>query len=109
MRRLSLIIVAALTSGCCYDTRQYSTGGAVGPVQSMTVHTRSILTAPAQPSVPPSVHVTRRYMGARPAWYEVGFYLPEPSVVRDCNGNLWIEEYAWGYPPPHVATPATTR
>ncbi len=91
MRRLALILAAALTSGCCYDTRQYSTGGAVGPVQSMTVHTRSILMAP------------------RPAWYEVGYYLPEPSIVRDCNGNLWVEEYAWGYPPPDVATPATTR
>lgn len=104
MRLALLILSLAALSGCCYQSRYYA-----GPAQSMVQHQTTVFSAPQQPDTAPRVHVTRRYMGARPAWYEVGYYLPEPTIVRDCNGNMWVEEYVWGYPPPNVATPVTAR
>lgn len=104
---LALILAALCTGGCCYESRSYVQP--IGPLQAMTVNTTAVLAAPQQPDVGPVIHVTRRYMGPRPAWYETGYYLPEPAIVRTCNGSLYIEEYVWGYPPPGIASPASTR
>lgn len=107
MKFAPILLAALFLSGCCYGEREYAQP--IGPFQAMTVHTSTVLQAPQQPDVGPRVHVTRHYMGPRPAWYETGYYLPEPTVCRTCTGSMYIEEYVWGYPPPDVAAPATTR
>ncbi len=102
MVKIALISAVALAlTGCCYGSRTYVEN--VGPLQAMTVYTQPVVQAPQMPDVGPRVHITRRYMGPRPTWYEVGYYLPEPRIVRACDGSLYIEEYVWGYPPPAVA------
>ena len=105
MVRIALTFTAAALalslSGCCYGTRLYVQP--VGPFQAATIHTTALVTAPQNADVGPRVNITRRYMGPRPTWYETGYYLPEPRIVRACDGSLYVEEYVWGYPPPDVA------
>ncbi len=97
MRTLPFLALGVLLlGGCCGYTRTYVQP--VGPLQALTVHTTPVYHTAAG-ETPPRIVVTRHYMGERPSYFHPDYYLPEPTVIRSCDGVMYIEEYVFGFPP----------